>query len=72
MQPDRNLPPIDDPLWFKDAILYKLPVRAFHDSTGDGMRDFRGLTQKLDYLQDLGVTARWPHGPRRWSRRCRR
>src|SRR5687768_5797050 len=48
-----------DPLWYKDAIIYELHVRAFHDSDGDGIGDFRGLTQKLDYLQDLGVTALW-------------
>src|SRR3989440_4842528 len=49
----------NDPLWYKDAIIYELHVRAFHDSVGDGMGDFRGLTQKLDYLQDLGVTTIW-------------
>lgn len=49
----------DDPLWYKDAIIYEVHVRAFHDSVGDGVGDFRGLTQKLDYLQDLGVTAIW-------------
>jgi maltose alpha-D-glucosyltransferase / alpha-amylase len=49
----------DDPLWYKDAILYELHVRGFHDSDGDGVGDFRGLAQKLDYLQDLGVTAIW-------------
>lgn len=49
----------DDPLWYKDAIIYELHVRAFHDSVGDGVGDFRGLTQKLDYLQDLGITALW-------------
>jgi maltose alpha-D-glucosyltransferase / alpha-amylase len=49
----------DDPLWYKDAIIYELHVRAFHDSVGDGVGDFRGLAQKLDYLQDLGVTAIW-------------
>src|SRR5262245_57588916 len=49
----------NDPLWYKDAIIYELHVRAFHDSVGDGMGDFRGMTQKLDYLQDLGVTAIW-------------
>ena len=43
--------------WYKDAIIYELHVRAFHDSDGDGIGDFRGLTEKLDYLQDLGVTA---------------
>ncbi len=49
----------DDPLWFKDATIYELHVRAFCDSNGDGIGDFRGLIQKLDYLQDLGVTAIW-------------
>ena len=48
-----------DPLWYKDAIVYELHVRAFYDSDGDGVGDFRGLTEKLDYLQDLGVTAIW-------------
>jgi maltose alpha-D-glucosyltransferase/alpha-amylase len=50
---------VNDPLWYKDAIIYQLHVRAFHDADGDGMGDFKGLTQKLDYLQDLGVTAIW-------------
>ncbi|WP_017318567.1 maltose alpha-D-glucosyltransferase [Mastigocladopsis repens] len=49
----------NDPLWFKNAIIYEAPVRAFADSNGDGIGDFRGLTEKLDYLQDLGVTAVW-------------
>ncbi|MBW4471901.1 MAG: maltose alpha-D-glucosyltransferase [Stenomitos rutilans HA7619-LM2] len=49
----------NDPLWFKNAIIYEVPVRAFADSNGDGIGDFRGLTEKLDYLQDLGVTAIW-------------
>ena len=49
----------DDPLWYKDAIIYEIHVRAFHDSNGDGIGDFRGLTEKLDYLQDLGITALW-------------
>ncbi|MFC2009666.1 maltose alpha-D-glucosyltransferase [Chloroflexota bacterium] len=48
-----------DPLWYKDAIIYELHVRAFLDSDGDGIGDFRGLTEKLDYLHDLGVTAIW-------------
>ena len=46
-------------LWYKNAILYELHVRAFYDSNGDGIGDFPGLTQKLDYLQNLGVTALW-------------
>ncbi|HEY3117951.1 MAG TPA: maltose alpha-D-glucosyltransferase, partial [Chloroflexota bacterium] len=49
----------DEPLWYKDAIIYEAHVRAFYDSDGDGIGDFEGLTQKLDYLQDLGVTALW-------------
>ncbi|TAH36941.1 MAG: maltose alpha-D-glucosyltransferase [Planctomycetota bacterium] len=48
-----------DPLWYKDAVLYELHVRAFYDSAGDGIGDFGGLTRKLDYLEDLGVTAVW-------------
>jgi maltose alpha-D-glucosyltransferase / alpha-amylase len=48
-----------DPLWYKDAIIYELHVKTFHDSDGDGMGDFRGLIEKLDYLQELGVTAIW-------------
>ncbi len=48
-----------DPLWYKDAVIYEVHVRAFNDSNGDGIGDFRGLMQKLDYLQDLGVTAIW-------------
>src|SRR5688572_4359393 len=48
-----------DPLWYKDAILYELHVRAYHDSVADGMGDFTGLARKLDYLQDLGITAVW-------------
>jgi maltose alpha-D-glucosyltransferase/alpha-amylase len=48
-----------DPLWFKDAIIYELHVKAFADSNADGIGDFPGLMQKLDYLQDLGVTCIW-------------
>ncbi|MBI3462992.1 MAG: maltose alpha-D-glucosyltransferase [Planctomycetes bacterium] len=48
-----------DPLWYKDAIIYQVHVRAFYDHDGDGIGDFEGLTAKLDYLQDLGVTALW-------------
>jgi maltose alpha-D-glucosyltransferase/alpha-amylase len=52
-------PPSGDSLWYKDAVIYEVPVRAFSDSNGDGIGDFKGLTSKLDYLQDLGVTAIW-------------
>src|SRR5436305_3480609 len=48
-----------DPLWSKDAIIYELHVKTFCDSDGDGMGDFRGLMEKLDYLQELGITAIW-------------
>jgi maltose alpha-D-glucosyltransferase/alpha-amylase len=50
---------MQDPLWYKDAILYELHVRAFMDSNNDGIGDFPGLIQKLDYLRDLGVTCLW-------------
>ncbi len=46
-------------LWYKDAIIYELHVKTFHDSDGDGIGDFRGLMEKLDYLQELGITAIW-------------
>ena len=55
----QHTPLKDDPLWFKDAVIYEAPVKAFADSNGDGIGDFRGFTQKLDYLRDLGITAVW-------------
>jgi len=48
-----------DPLWYKDAIIYEIHVRAFADSNADGIGDFQGLISKLDYLQELGVTCLW-------------
>ena len=48
-----------DEVWYKSAIIYQLHVKAFADSNHDGIGDFAGLTEKLDYLQDLGVTALW-------------
>jgi maltose alpha-D-glucosyltransferase/alpha-amylase len=48
-----------DPFWYKKAIIYELHVRSFNDSNADGIGDFQGLTQRLDYLQDLGITAIW-------------
>jgi maltose alpha-D-glucosyltransferase/alpha-amylase len=65
--PNSTVPPAD-PLWYKDAIVYEVHVRAFFDQNNDGMGDFAGLTQKLDYLQDLGVTAIWvlPFCPSPW------
>ncbi len=49
----------DDPLWFKDAIIYEIHIRAFQDSTNDGIGDISGLIERLDYLCDLGITAIW-------------
>jgi len=51
--------PHDDPLWFKDAVFYEVPIRSFFDSNGDGKGDFRGLAQKLDYVRDLGIDCIW-------------
>jgi len=48
-----------DLLWYKDALIYELHVRAFKDSNADGIGDFRGLIEKLDYIQSLGVTCIW-------------
>ena len=48
-----------DPYWYMDAIIYQLHVKAFFDSTGDGIGDFPGLTSKLDYIRDLGVNTIW-------------
>lgn len=51
---------LDDKLhWYKDAIIYELHIKAFRDSNGDGIGDFKGLLEKLDYVQDLGATAIW-------------
>ncbi len=49
----------DNPLWYKDALIYQLHVRSFADSNADGVGDFQGLTENLDYLQDLGITTIW-------------
>ncbi len=49
----------NDPLWFKDAIIYEVSVRAFYDSNGDGIGDFQGLIEKMDYLEDLGINTLW-------------
>jgi len=51
--------PAVDPLWYKDAIIYEVHVKAFYDANGDGIGDFRGLTEKLDYVADLGVNTIW-------------
>lgn len=49
----------NDPLWYQDAIIYELPVRAFFDGNNDGIGDLGGLKQKLDYIHDLGVNTVW-------------
>jgi len=53
------LPLNRDVLWYKDAIVYQVHVRTFHDSNGDGIGDFQGLEGKLDYLEELGINAIW-------------
>ncbi len=51
--------PGDDPLWYRDAVIYQLNVKAFFDSNGDGVGDFKGVTAKLDYVKELGVNTIW-------------
>src|SRR5678815_2457875 len=59
----KKKPLLDTPgsrkLWYKNAVIYQLHVRAFHDADNDGIGDFRGLAQRLDYIQDLGADAIW-------------
>ncbi len=50
---------MESPLWYKDAIIYELHVKTFFDKNGDGIGDFRGLTEKLDYLENLGINTIW-------------
>ncbi len=54
-----GLPLEDDPVWFKDAVIYQLHIKAFYDSNGDGYGDIPGLIEKLDYIQDLGINCIW-------------
>jgi maltose alpha-D-glucosyltransferase/alpha-amylase len=51
--------PVDEPFWYRDAAIYQVHVRCFFDSNGDGVGDFAGLTEKIDYIQSLGVSAIW-------------
>jgi len=55
----RTVAPTDDPLWYKDAVIYQLHVKSFFDGNNDGVGDFQGLIGRLDYLAELGVTAIW-------------
>lgn len=48
-----------DEMWFKDAVIYEAPVKSFYDASGDGIGDFAGMTEKLDYIRDLGVDCIW-------------
>ncbi len=57
MSSEENLE--EDPLWYKDAVIYEVHVKAYCDTAGDGIGDFKGLTSKLDYLKDLGVNTLW-------------
>ncbi|MEO8542987.1 MAG: maltose alpha-D-glucosyltransferase, partial [Burkholderiaceae bacterium] len=50
---------VDDPLWYRDAVIYQLNVKAFYDTNGDGVGDFKGVTAKLDYVKELGVNTVW-------------
>ncbi|MDH4052344.1 MAG: maltose alpha-D-glucosyltransferase, partial [Rubrivivax sp.] len=49
----------EDPLWYKDAVIYELHIKAYADANGDGIGDFRGLTERLDHVQSLGVNTIW-------------
>ena len=58
-EPPAATGPAEDPHWYKDAVIYELHIKAFADSTGDGIGDFRGLIDKLDHVRDLGVNTIW-------------
>ena len=59
MTPSESTPLEDNPHWYRNAIIYQLHIKAFADSDGNGIGDFRGLIEKLDYLHSLGITAVW-------------
>lgn len=59
IKPDIDLSFKGEKNWYKDAIFYHIWVKAFNDSNGDGIGDIKGITQKLDYLKDLGITGIW-------------
>ncbi len=59
-EPKNSIPPAPgDPLWYKDAVIYELHIKAYADGNGDGIGDFRGLTERLDHVQSLGVNTIW-------------
>jgi maltose alpha-D-glucosyltransferase/alpha-amylase len=59
-EPMNSIPPAPgDPLWYKDAVIYELHIKAYADGNGDGIGDFRGLTERLDHVQSLGVNTIW-------------
>lgn len=63
---------MSDTLWYKNAIIYELHISAFFDGNADGIGDFRGLIEKLDYLQDLGITCfMWKSISLHTRERCR-
>jgi maltose alpha-D-glucosyltransferase / alpha-amylase len=57
--PNRKIHLEDDPLWYRDAVIYEVHIKSFYDNNNDGIGDFRGLLKKLPYLEDLGITAVW-------------
>ncbi len=59
MNPQTHATTPEDPLWYKDAIIYQLHLKSFFDADNDGIGDFKGLIEKLDYIAELGVTAIW-------------
>ncbi|MCB8875253.1 maltose alpha-D-glucosyltransferase [Acidisoma silvae] len=59
MTPTQTTTYMDDPLWYKDAVIYQIHIKSFFDADNDGVGDFKGLLQKLTYIAELGVTAVW-------------
>jgi maltose alpha-D-glucosyltransferase/alpha-amylase len=59
MNPQSINPQAEDPSWYKDAVIYQLHLKSFFDGDNDGIGDFKGLIEKLDYIAELGVTAIW-------------
>ena len=55
----KDSPLDEDPSWYKNAVIYEIHIRSFYDGNADGVGDFQGILEKLDYIEDLGVTAIW-------------